>query len=237
MAVHSDYHAVGVHEILDGRAFLQEFGVRGHVERYLAAAFVYLFPDHGLDLLRRTDGYGAFGDEHRIFLDVAAERTGDFEHVFQVCRTVLVGRCADGREDYFHLVQAVRQLGREVQAPLLDIAFDEFFEPRLVNRDEAVVQGVDLFPVDVDARNIEPHFCETGTRYEADITRTHDCDFHHIMSKFLVGLAVHAPGDPRCERVACLVPCRRETLLHFHGFADRLPLHLLCEFAQAAYGG
>src|SRR5699024_9671090 len=98
-------------------------------------------------------------------------------------------------------------------------------------------QGVDLFPVDVDARNIESHFCETGTRYEADITRTHDCDFHHIMSKFLVGLAVHAPGDPRCERVACLVPCRRETLLHFHGFADRLPLHLLCEFAQAAYGG
>ena len=119
-------HAVGRHEIFDGRAFLQEFGVRGHVERHLAAAFVYLFPDHGLDLLRRTDGYGAFGDEHRILLDVATERTGDFEHVFQVCRTVFVGRCADGREDYFHLVQAVRQFGREVQAPLLDIALNKF---------------------------------------------------------------------------------------------------------------
>ncbi len=66
------------------------------------------------------------------FLDIPPERAGHFQHVFQVGRAVLVGRCAYGREDYFHLVQTIREFGREVQTALFDIAPDEFFEPRLV---------------------------------------------------------------------------------------------------------
>ena len=116
---------------------------------------------------------------------MAPEGAGYLQDVSQIGRAVLVGRGADGREDHFDVVEAFGEVGGEVEASCTDVALHERIEPRFVDGDGAAVQCVDLLPVYVHAGDVEPHFGEAGPRYQADIARTHDCDFHHSLSRFL----------------------------------------------------
>ena len=61
-------------------------------------------------------------------------------------------------------------VGREPQPALLGIAPDELLEPRLVDRDLALLQALDLGGVDVDAQHVVAGIGEAGARDEADVT-------------------------------------------------------------------
>ena len=110
---------------------------------------------------------------------MATEGAGHVENVFQVGRTVLVGRGSDGREDHLDMGQALREVGGEVQASRLHVAPHKLLKSRLVDRDNACVQTLYLFGVYVHAGDVESHFGEAGPRYESYVTRSHDCNFHH----------------------------------------------------------
>ena len=80
VGIRADDHAVGTHEILDCRAFTEEFGVRGHVE----FACIPDPADYPVHLATRSDRYGRFGDHHGIFVDCLADLLGRGIHVGQV---------------------------------------------------------------------------------------------------------------------------------------------------------
>ena len=178
LAIHSDYHPVGVHEILDGRTFLEKFGIRGYVERYVYATFLQFFPDGGFYFLCRADGYGAFGYQQGVAVDFLSERSRYVQHVMQVGAAVLVRRSSHGAENDFNFIENQGKVGREMETSLTDVFFDKFLESRLINRHDAVVELIDLFRVDIHTGHIRAHFGETGSCNQADISGPNDCNVH-----------------------------------------------------------
>ena len=102
----------------------------------------------------------------------------DREHVAQVGRAVFVRRRADRDELEQAVRDAFRRVGRELEAPLVDVALDEHVEAGLVDRDLALLQALDLARVDVDADDVVAGFRQAGARDQADVAGAEDCDFH-----------------------------------------------------------
>ena len=72
----------------------------------------------------------------------------------------------------------VQPLGR------LTLSRDHLGEARLVDRDLAAVEPVDLGLVDVDAGHVVAAVGEAGAGDQADVAGANDCDFHGTNSEF-----------------------------------------------------
>ena len=66
-----------------------------------------------------------------------------------------------------------------VQPLGLDVALDQLGQPRLVDRDLAAVEGVDLLLVDVDAGHVVAALGEAGAGDQADVTGADHGDLHN----------------------------------------------------------
>ena len=90
------------------------------------------------------------------------------------------------------MLERIGEVGGEVQAAA--VALDQLGEPRLPDRDAALVQALDLGLVDVDAVDVGAELGESGRGDQADVARADDADrlpFVHAHQ------AVH-PSE-RCE--------------------------------------
>ena len=134
--------------------------------------------DGGADLIGRAYGHGALVDDHLVVLHEAADRASGREHMLQIGRAVLAGRRADSNELDRAVVDCVRGVGGEVQAPGGDIARDHGVQAGLVDRHAARLKQRDLGGVHVQADNVVPHIGEAGARDEAHIAGADDGDFH-----------------------------------------------------------
>src|SRR5690606_4911102 len=170
--------AIGLHEILDRRAFLEELRVRHHRERDLDTALGEHLADGGLDAVRRADRHRALVDHHPIVLDVLPDGPRHRQHVAEVRRPVLVRRGA--HRDHDHLAEGDRLLGRqrEAQAAGLHVGGDDALEARLVDRDVPLAQAIDLDLVGIDAQHLVPAIGQAGTCHETDISRPDHAHFH-----------------------------------------------------------
>ncbi len=92
----AEHDTVRLHEVVDGRAFLEELGVADDVKRKAGVA-----ADGLGDLRRRPDGHRGLRDDDGLARHAAADRLGDVEHVPQVGGAVFVRRRADGDEHDF----------------------------------------------------------------------------------------------------------------------------------------
>ncbi len=159
--------AVGPHEVLDRGAFLQEFRIRHDGKRQRGAAGGKLGGDRLANAIGGADGNGRFVDDDLVVGHAAADRGRGVEDVPHVGRAVLVGRRADGDE----LKTAVRHrgvdVGREAQAPRIDVAMDHVLQSRLVDRHAARLEHVDLACVDVEAKHVVADFGEAGAGDES----------------------------------------------------------------------
>ena len=61
---------------------------------------------------------------------------------------------------------------------LFDVLADERVQPGLVDGDLPLAQGLDLLHVDVDAGDVVPEICETGSGHETDVACSDHCDLH-----------------------------------------------------------
>jgi hypothetical protein len=111
VGAHDD--AVGAHEVLDRRTFLQELGVGHHGEVHFDAARRQFFGDRRAPV-GRAHRHRALVDDHLVVGHVAADAAGGRQHVLQVGRAVLVGRRAHADE----LQRAVRHRGGHVGGEL-----------------------------------------------------------------------------------------------------------------------
>ena len=168
-AFHADDNAVGLHEVRDGGAFLEEFRVAGHVERNLDAALVEFFLDGGLDFLGGADRDGGFRHEDCVFLDVLAEGARDGENVLQVGGAIFVGGSAHGAEDHLYVVEDAGEVGREAEAAFALVPQDHFIKARFVYGDFPFLEGFDFRLVHIDACDVDAHFGKACTTDKSDI--------------------------------------------------------------------
>ena len=92
LAPHADHDAIGLDEVFDRRAFLQELGIAGHVA---IAAGAFFQP--GEDLAARADGHGALGDDDRVRPQMRRDAVDDRPQGRQIGGAVVALRRADGQ--------------------------------------------------------------------------------------------------------------------------------------------
>ena len=90
----ADDDAIGLHEVLDRRALLQELRVADDAERMRG-----LLADDLAHLLAGADRHGALVDDDLVAVHRLGDVAGDAEHVREIGRPVLALRRADGDED------------------------------------------------------------------------------------------------------------------------------------------
>ena len=94
LVVGADDDAIGLHEVFDRRALLQELRIADDAERLSGFS-----GDGRLDLLRRADRHGALVDDDGVLGQGPPDIARDGEHVLQIGRRRPPLRRADGDED------------------------------------------------------------------------------------------------------------------------------------------
>jgi hypothetical protein len=164
----ADYHAVGALEVLDGRAFTQEFRVRDDGDLGVRPHAL----EDRLDLVAGADRHGRLGDYDGEAIHLARDLFRRRIDVGEVRIAVAAPRRrADADEHRIGLAHRLGRIGAEEQAPGLDVLGDQQVEARFVDRDTARVQALDLRRILVDAGHGVPEVGETGAADQAHIAR------------------------------------------------------------------
>ena len=75
---------------------------------------------------------------------------------------------------------AAPRLVEKVQTAFFHVAAHHFFQARLVDGQNALMQVVNLFLVNVDARYVNAHFGKASAGDKADVAGAYYCDFHGV---------------------------------------------------------
>src|SRR5690606_5718904 len=149
-----DHDAVRTHEIVYGRAFLEEFRVGDHVVFDLASARGEAVPYRIADAVGGADRNRRLIDDNPVFVEVFADAACDGQHMPEVRGAILVGRGADGEERKRAVGDALGGVEREPQPSGFAVFGDQCIETGLVNGDLAPVQHVDLSGIHVHAEDV-----------------------------------------------------------------------------------
>jgi hypothetical protein len=113
------------------------------------------------------------------------------EHILEIGRTVLVGRRADADELQRAVMHRGGDVGRELQRPAAALRLHHLLQTRLMDRDAAAVEDLDLAFVDIQAQHVVAHFRQAGAGDQADVAGANDGDFH-MRTTFLSDLVITA---------------------------------------------
>ena len=116
LVLRADHDAVRLHEVVDGRAFLQELRVRRHREPELRAARGELFRNRGTDTVGGPHRHGRLVDDDLELGHAAPDAARRGEHVLHVGRAVFFRRRADGDELQRPVGDGGVGVGREPEA-------------------------------------------------------------------------------------------------------------------------
>ncbi len=180
--VGADDHAVGLHEVVDGRPFLEELGVVRHaavagpVSWRSRAATAALVPT-GTVLLSTTMASSR---------QVRGQIVHDRPEGRKIDRAVVGRRRAHGQEDDLGLRGGGRQVGGEVQQSGGGVPRNQFRQARFVDRHLAPQQPLDLPRVAIDAGHVVARLGQAGARDQSHVARSDNCKFHDcVLSSFL----------------------------------------------------
>ena len=115
-------------------------------------------------------------------------------------------RGADGDEHRVGIADGVRKMGAEGQASGPHVVGHEAIEARLVDRDLAPAEPLDLSGFLVDARHVVPELCEAGSGHQSHVAGTDHGDAHgdQAFSKRPRRARVSAAVSARCSATATL---------------------------------
>ncbi len=178
-----DDDAVGLHEILDRRAFLEEFGVRYDVKLNVCAATGKRRRDFLTDLVGRANGHRRLGDDDAISVQMRGDRPRCAEYIAKIGRAVLVRRSSYRNELKKTVFNALHGVGGEFDSTGFGVALDQRIQAGLVNGDLTPVQALDLACVNVYTNDMVACIGQTGARDEADVARAENGYTHS--GKFL----------------------------------------------------
>ncbi len=167
VAVVADDDAVGLQEVGDRRALLQELGAGDVAEAALA-----LLLEQALDALAGAARDGRLHDERVVVR--RRHRGHDGVDRGEVGVAAVGRRRADRDEQQPGRTEGVLDVRREVQA--FAVALDHLGEAGLVDRHFAVLQPLDLAGVDVDAVDVVAQLRESRRSDESDVAGADDAD-------------------------------------------------------------
>ncbi len=165
----ADDDAVGFEEVANCSAFLEEFGIGDNVVGNVRAAFGEHFCNFRLHLVGGADRNRRFVDHHPVGWHMTGNIGSDAQHVLQIGRAVFVRRSADGDELNGGMLDGFFGVGGEAQSAFGDVAFHNWLQARLPDRDDALLQLVDLVLINIHAHHSMADFCEAGARDQANI--------------------------------------------------------------------
>ena len=176
--VGADDDTVRLHEVGERGAFLEKFRIRNDIELDVRAARLERAVDLRAHLVGSPDRDGRLRDHDAVLRDVASDRLGHGEHVFEISRAVLVGRRADRDELEQAVLDAFGRVGREVEAPGREVLLQQLIESRLIDRRLAALEHLDLPLVDVHAQDVVTDLGETSAGDQSHVTGAEDGETH-----------------------------------------------------------
>ncbi len=171
---HAHDHAVGLHEVVDRRPFLEELGVAGHVAiaagEFLQPGVIRALVPTGTVLLVTTMRIARRGaaqfDRPRPTGWTRSAEPSAAGGVPTASSTIRLTRTVPARS----VVNCRRPTARFRPA--------SFRKPRFVNRQFTAIEPVDFRLIDIDANDVVAAIRQTGAGDETDIARSHDRNFH-----------------------------------------------------------
>ena len=171
----ADHDAVRMHQVLHGKSLAQELGIADHVEFH--ARFAVAFDGLG-HLVARLD-------RHRAFIDddlVAGHRGGDVPRdplqEAHVHRPVRLGRRGHGDEDHIGLLDALGRARGKREASRGHVLLHQLFETRLVDRDAALLQQLDLRRVIIHTDHLVADLGKASAGDQPDVAGPDDRQLH-----------------------------------------------------------
>ncbi len=181
VGVGADHDARPPAEVIDGRPFLEKFRVGTDIEGLLGATLGQGLRDGLTNPVGGAHRHGGLVDDDLVALHVLTDGARHAQHIVQVGAAILVRGRADGDELQGGKGHGQGRIGGEVQTAGLDVAGDQGFQARLVDRDVALFQTRDLVLVDVHADHVVSCVGQTGACHQADVARSKDGDIHAVL--------------------------------------------------------
>ena len=113
LVIGADDNAVWTHEVLDRRAFLEEFRIRDNAELDGDAAPFEFRRDFLTNLVGSSDGHRRFVDDDLVFLHVLADVPRGGEDVNEIGRSVLPRGGSNGDQLEFAVIHRHLNVGCE----------------------------------------------------------------------------------------------------------------------------
>jgi hypothetical protein len=182
LVIGADDDAVRALEIVDRRAFAQEFRVGDDGEIRVRPRLL----DDRFDFVAGADRHRRFGDDDRV----AVHQAGDFFRrridVGEVRMPVAAARGrADGDEHRVGLADRLRRIGGEEQPALLDVILHQLIETRFEDRNLALLQARNFARVLIDARHRVAEIGEARAGDKAHIAGADHGDAHGTQISWL----------------------------------------------------
>ena len=163
LTLHTHYHAIGRHEVLDGISLFEELWVRCHIELYVDATLLQLVFDGLPDLLGRSHRNSRLRDDHHIFLQILTNGLCHLKHILQIGTSVLIRRRTYSREHNLHIIQNGGEIGGELQTTSCHILPDKLVESWFIYGNIAVFQTLDLLCIHIYTSNVSTRISKTRT--------------------------------------------------------------------------
>ena len=167
-----------MHEVVDRCTFLEKFRVGDDRKFDVDATRLKPLGDRCANKVCRAHRDGRFVYHDRRGSQHVANLLGDLQYIAQIGGAILAWRSSYRDEKHFGLLDRLGKRRGEEQATGLMVLGDDLFEARLIDRQNALLQVIDLGLVDVDAVNPVAHLRDTGSGNQSDVAASNDGDIH-----------------------------------------------------------
>ena len=177
-----DSRALG--KVFNGCTLFQKLRVGTDIDRQRQVTRSQLIQNFSLDLIRGPHRYRGLINNDFVFVHMLTNGFGHRENVFQICRTVFVRRSADSNNLNFGEFNGFARIGREVEATRCVILNNHRLQTRLIDGDNALLQVIDFYFINIDACHMVPNICQAGTGDQTYIPRAENSNFQSITCIF-----------------------------------------------------
>ena len=109
-----------------------------------------------------------------------ANSVGHIEHILQVGRAILIGRCSHADKNHLPMLHCHFRIGGEFKIAIGERFADIVFKAGLVDWHMAGVERVYFFLIYIDADNLVSNIGKTGPGDKTDVTTSKDCNSQNM---------------------------------------------------------
>ena len=140
-----------------------------------------MYRDLRCHLPRSADRHGRLRDDDHLTGHVLADFARHRQNMLQISGAILVRRRSDRDEENIGGADGGRDVGREVETPVLLVSLDEILEAGLVDRKNVLLQALDFRCDHIRAYDVVAGFGETCSHHESDVSGSNNRNIHELL--------------------------------------------------------